>query len=166
MEDNLYDTYEPVVVNEVAVNNSQPTIFDYIDFSNLFNGFGFDSFLYILNVFTLAFTFFYSLVFMGDFFFYRVRNNGGEVEREQKGVSALYLALQLWWTYAFSLTVYLIYKSGGFLMPQLIWGILTALIFIIKIFFVDLPLIPVFGDAFKGPSEQFQKLFQFNFKSK
>jgi len=164
MEDNLYDTSQPVVNQAVDTSTSQPNIFDYIDFSNLFNGFGFDTVLYILNVFCLAFTFFYGLVFMGDFIYYRIKNSGGEVEREIKGVKSLYVALQLWWTYAFSLIIYLIYKSGGFVLPQLAWGILALLIFLIKLFFVDLPLIPVIGGIFKGPEEQLQKLFKLSSK--
>lgn len=109
-----------------------------LDFSNFepitsfFGGQGIQSFIIRLNYFTLAWCIFYSILFVGDFFFCRMYYSDGDLSKEKTGVDGIHRAAKIWWSYLICWIFLVIYS----IFP--ITGILTIIIYFFKIFFVDL----------------------------
>lgn len=97
--------------------------------------------LYMLNIFVLVWTMFYSVIFFADFIFYRVRFSDGEVDREKKGVESIRSARKMWITYIVCLVVYSITLfTTGWINSLL--SITTIVLFVLKMIASDLPTIP------------------------
>lgn len=109
--------------------------FDFSNFelvTNFFGGSGIQSFIIRLNYFTLAWCIFYSILFVGDFFFCRMYYSDGDLSKEKMGVDSIHRAAKIWWSYLICWLFLVIYS----IFP--ITGIFTIIIYFFKIFFVDL----------------------------
>lgn len=96
-----------------------------------------------INAFLLAWTIFYSLILVIDFYFYRVKYNDGMVSREKRGVKSLTSAAQIWFSYLLYLILFilqLLFKNQWY---GTIFGVMTILYLFVKIIVLDLPRIPV-----------------------
>jgi hypothetical protein len=63
----------------------------------------FEDFVYILNYFALAWSIFFTVVYLIDFFNARVFNSGAELAVEKIGIRGIKMALRLWYRYYFAL---------------------------------------------------------------
>jgi hypothetical protein len=106
------------------------------------SGFNIAGILSGINAFLLAWTIFYSLVLVFDFFFYRVKFNDGQVSREKRGVVSLTNAYHLWLSYLGYLVLFIVYLSFRNDWFGIIIGIITIIYAIVKIIVLDLPKIP------------------------
>jgi purine-cytosine permease-like protein len=140
MNENFYNiptTQSPVTGTTNTTNNSaaaQQVVAQ--------SGFEFAGILSGINGVLLAWTMFYSLVLICDFYFYRVKYNDGQVSREKRGVLSLTNAYHLWLSYVGYLVLFILYLSfkNNWFGP--IIGIIAALYAIAKIIVFDLGKIP------------------------
>jgi hypothetical protein len=149
MGDDLYSpTSQPAAVPQSSENVSW---FDFgvsIDLASL---------LYWLNVIVLAWTLFYSIIFVVEFFFYRVKYPDGElVAREKKGVQAIFLAAGMWWGYLFCIILYTVFllQPAGLFRDILGWVAVAA--YVLKVMVADMPNIPVIGGFLGKPGDAVQ----------
>lgn len=113
--------------------------------------------LYWMNVFALAWTIFYSALFMYDFFYYRIWHPDMAVSREKKGVRSANYAAEKWWTYAIFLFLYIISVTNTSLVGQVMRWV-AMIFFFIKIVVLDLPEIPVIGSYFSNIADSLTSL--------
>lgn len=145
MSDDLYS----VPVNETPVVVQQNTTTNFLDF-----GFDLASILYWLNVVVLAWTVFYSVVFVVEFFFYRVKYPDGEfITREKKGVQAIYQAAGLWWGFLICAILYTVYLSWPVGITRELIGWLAVVAYILKVVVADMPNIPIIGKFLGKPGD-------------
>jgi hypothetical protein len=114
-----------------------------------------------INTFALAWTIFYSAIMLYNFYFYRVANPGGEVERETKGVQSFKNAISLWFSYATGLVLFIIYESIKSSSFGFIFGLVVIVYFFLKLTLLDLPLIPVIDKYTKNVSSWLAAPFVF-----
>jgi hypothetical protein len=101
------------------------------------------------NQWLLAFTVFYSIWFGLDFIFYRIIFHDGEVENEERGLKSLSNLYRLWYGYFIFLAVWCVAIFGtGLLKTSFEW--ISLFVWLIVLFGVDLPMIPVLGGVFGG----------------
>ena len=113
-----------------AVNTSQA----FFDFAGILSG---------INTFLLAWTMFYSILLMMDFFFYRVKYNDGIVDREKRGVKSIYGAFQLWVSYTIYLVIFMLYLANKSEWYGPIIGVIGFLMVPLKILVLDLKHLPI-----------------------
>jgi hypothetical protein len=109
---------------------------------NFFAGFSFDtdlidSIVKNVNLFVLAWSIFYTIVFLSHFFYHRLFYSKGKLLYEKRGMNAITRLLGFWWRYIFCLIFLVVY---GFLRKTdfaFFVGILTIFIYIIKVY-IDL----------------------------
>jgi len=89
----------------------------------------FEQFFYILNYFALAWSIFFTVVFLIDFFNSRIFNSGGELAVEKVGTRSIRMALNLWYRYylvLFFLILFSLFRQNFLALPFLILGILSV----------------------------------------
>jgi hypothetical protein len=59
----------------------------------------FDKIVIYINYFVLAFSVFYTIIALMDFFEYRIYNGGAKLNNEKKGIKAINLAINIWRRY-------------------------------------------------------------------
>jgi hypothetical protein len=114
-----------------------------------FDLFSFDlgPFINNLNYFVLAWTIFYSVLFVCDFFFWRVLQGDGELPRYHKGENSMKFAATMWWTYL----VCVIFFGIFLFTPKpfaFITGCMTIIVYVLKVVVADLPKLPVVSGWF------------------
>jgi len=124
-------------------NNVDEPAFN-LDFLNLenFENIQPEDIISILNYFSLAWTIFYSVLFVSNFFYFFVLYSGdGELPREKKGVHSLHRATSFWFTYLGCLILAWIYTLQ---IPFAnIFGFLVIIAYLSKLLIHDLRYIPV-----------------------
>jgi hypothetical protein len=91
----------------------------------------FEIIFYALNYFSLAFSCFFTIIFLIDFFNNRVFNSGGELALEKPGVSSINSALRLWYRYYLVLTFLIFYS----LFKQTFLGLILAFFGVLSVFY-------------------------------
>lgn len=153
MNRDLYAPEESTIQATSSVSQNQTNFADF--FPN--NFFDFDILLYWGLIITLAWTIFYTIVFVIDFFYYRVQYPDGEfVTREKVGVESLFKAINLWWGFILCLIFYTAYFLQQDELIKILIGIVTLLVYLMKIFIADMPSIPVIGKMFGKPGSIIQ----------
>jgi hypothetical protein len=147
MSDNLYQSTTTTSAISPASSNSGLDFISNIDLS---------SWLYWLNMFTFAWCIFYSLILLGNFYYYWVNFGDGEVENEKQGAKAISDAAWMWWSYLTAVLLYLAYKntSGEF---SVIIGWFAVVFYVCKIFVFDLPDIPFLSKIMGKPGDAITK---------
>jgi purine-cytosine permease-like protein len=148
MSENLY---EDTVNQQVSGQTTNPAIATYSD------SFGMDVWLSRINYIVLAWVIVYTILFVCDFFFYRIRYNEGEVTREKKGVRSLRVGIGMWWTYIACLGLFAFYSFNNSEFKILI-GWITIVAYILKVIIADLPEIPFLGTLFGLPGKKVNDL--------
>jgi hypothetical protein len=131
-----------------STTNNQPIF----EFSTILSG---------INGFLLAWTMFYSVLLVMDFFFYRVKFPDGQVQREKDGVASLKGAYTLWLSYTGYLVLFILYLSFKSQWFGLIFGVFGVIFPVLKIIAIDLPHIPVVKKYAKKVLETSGKPFGF-----
>jgi hypothetical protein len=116
-----------------------------------------DLFIRHLNSFTLAWCLFYAALLYANFYYNRMLYPEGEVGKEKRGVSQIYRAAKIWWTYLICLGFLIIYK----VFP--VFSYLTILVYFYKLIHWDLVSILDIVDNYFGINE-ILKFFQRIFK--
>jgi hypothetical protein len=150
MNENFYqDSNSGVVSTQVTASNSTGSWFGLnLELGNI---------LHTLNYLVLAWTIVYSILFVWDFFYYRVKYNDYEVEREKQGVKSMNIALAMWYSYIMALLLFFFYTiSPAFLAPFVGWVAVFGYLF--KVFVADMPDIPVIGKFFGLPGNKWDEL--------
>jgi hypothetical protein len=146
MGDDLYTTPAAQTPVVTQTTNTTPTLFDL--------GLDLELMLYWLNVIVLAWTVFYSVVFVVDFFFYRIKYPDGELEaREKVGVQSMYQAAGLWWGFLICAVLYVVFLSQPEGITKGIIGWLTVIAYLLKVIVADMPTIPVIGGFLGKPGD-------------
>jgi amino acid transporter len=96
-----------------------------------------------INAFLLAWTIFYSIVLVVDFFFYRIKYNEGQVNREKRGVLSLTNAYHLWLSYVGYLVLFMLYLGFKNELFAILIGVIAVLYSLVKIIIIDTQKIPV-----------------------
>ncbi|MBC7471787.1 MAG: hypothetical protein H7196_00775 [candidate division SR1 bacterium] len=141
MNENFYN-----IPSYPAPSSSQPTLSNTAASSQqIASQFSFDlsGILSGINAFLLAWTIFYSLILVIDFYFYRVKYNDGVVNREKRGVKSLTSAAQIWFSYLLYLILFILQLSFRSQWYGTIFGVLAILYMFIKLIVIDLPRIPI-----------------------
>ena len=148
MSDNLYQTSTPSgqVVNTV-VANTDPLAFFTIDLAY---------WLYWINIFTFAWCIFYSLILIGNFWYYWVKFGDGEVANEKKGAKAISDAAWMWWSYLTAVLLYLAFHNTPAEFSTIV-GWFALVFYICKIIVFDLPDIPFLGPIMGKPGDLITK---------
>lgn len=110
-----------------------------------------------LNAFTVAWCIFYSIMFVADFYFYRMKFSDGDIGREKVGVTSLARAAKLWWTYLICWLFFLLY----YYFPQT--TLIVVLVYLFKLIVVDAPVVlDIIHDetSFSGVFTQFRNITQ------
>jgi purine-cytosine permease-like protein len=141
MNEDFYNIPKPQTPTTVQSNTTTTT--QVVQSTTTQSFFDFSTILSTINTFLLAWTIFYAIVLVCDFFFYRVKFSDGEVSREKRGVKSLYGAFQLWVSYAFYLILFMAYLSTKNEWYGLVIGVFAVIYFIIKIIVLDLTHIPI-----------------------
>jgi hypothetical protein len=142
-QENLFDSTPnngtPVDTTQTTVNNSAvnstSTGLNLDLSSTIFSDGSIKSFIFQLNSFTLAWCIFYSVLFVADFYFYRLKYSDGVIDRERLGVDSLKRAFNIWFSYFFCWIALVVY---GY-VPLL--GFITIMVYFGKLLIADLPLI-------------------------
>lgn len=90
-----------------------------------------------VNLFALAWSIFYSYYFLIQFFQYRIIGAKGKVSDEVNGMAGIYPLLTMWWRYIGCLVLLVIYGLTRSTELGIPIGVVTILVFIIKIY-IDL----------------------------
>lgn len=115
-----------------------------------------DTFILNLNYFTLAWCLFYAALLYANFYFNRMLYPEGEVPKEARGVSQIYRAAKIWWTYLLCLVFLIAYKFFPIL------SYLTIFVYFYKLLHWDLVSILDIIDNYFGINEIlgfFQNIF-------
>jgi len=146
--DNLYD--QPENTQTIVTPSQQSQGFFLPDFGNFDAG----VFLNTINTFSLAWSIFFSVIFMSEFFYYRMKKSWGEMERESKGVAGVRFSRRIWITYliAWSFFFLFVINPGNI---SWFWAILAYLAYFIKICLLDASTIPFYKDFLGGLSPIF-----------
>jgi hypothetical protein len=127
-----------------------------IDFSNtILSEDNVRTFIIQLNSFVLAVCIVYSILFIMDFYFYRMSHSYGDLKREKIGVESLVKAVNLWFSYLFCLIALGIYGYFSF------FGFITVLVYIVKLLHYDTPAaLSIIHDymAFNGIHSNYKKI--------
>jgi hypothetical protein len=133
---NLFQTDDPGSSPE---QTSAPTETDPGIFLDLGGFPGLNDILSTINSFTLAWTIFYTILFVSDFFFwYVLYTEGGELPRERRGVKSLMVAARMWVTYLFCLFFFWLYIFSQDTGLGFLFGILAIIIYLIKLILGDM----------------------------
>ncbi len=151
MSDNLYQS-GPSSSNTVSTSTNTGGL-DFISNIDL------SSWLYWLNMFTFAWCIFYSLLLLGNFYYYWVKFGDGEVENEKKGAKAIADAAWMWWSYLTAVILYLIYKNSS-TEYAIIVGWFAVAFYVCKIFVFDLPDIPFLSKIMGKPGDTITKFVE------
>jgi hypothetical protein len=103
--------------------------------TNYFSDDNIKNFLLRLNSFTLAWCIFYSVLFVADFFFYRMRFTDGDIAREKIGVQSLRRAFNIWFSYLFCWLGLVAFSFFPIL------GVIVIVGYFFKLLSVDLPMV-------------------------
>lgn len=104
-----------------------------------------DSIITNLNIFVLAWSIFYSYPFLIQFFQYRIIGAKGKVSDEIDGMAGIYPLLKMWWRYIGCLAIFIVYgftRSSELGLPI---GIVTILVFLIKLFIDFMNILDLFS---------------------
>ena len=155
MDDNLYQE----ATGQSTVTTSTPNNTAWMNLT----WFDLGVFVYSLNYLALAWTIFYSILLVRDFFFYRVKYNDYELEREQMGVKSIMAAVNLWYSYLFALLLFgvFVFTPAAF---AAITGWIAVFAYLFKIFIADMPDIPVLGNILGFPGKEWDSLVQSTWK--
>jgi len=147
--DDLYQFSSSSASTVVKSSTTSSSWFSLPDFTN----FNVNEFINSLNTFTLAWTIFFSVIFMANFFYFRIFYSFGEVQREKKGVDSVYASLRIWVTYLIVWTFFFLFVEnvGGF---NWLWIPLIFVTSFIKIFLLDASTLPGFIEIL-GPLAPF-----------
>ena len=90
-----------------------------------------------LNLFMLAWTIFYMIICLSQFFNQRVFNSGGELGGEKNGMRGIYKAFRISWSYLFTLPFFVGFAFVNANYPDfaLFLGALMILVYALKIIF-------------------------------
>lgn len=160
MADDLYQNDVNVVEksgsSSEAVSGSNNSFSDF--FSDLINfDFNVDlgDWLLKINYFALAWGLFYTVIFLLDFWYYRLRLSG-EISRYKKGEKALKNGITMWISYMLCLALFFTYtKLDGW--AETFIGIAALASYLIKFLFIDLQRVPVIENAMNDDSTWFGK---------
>jgi len=86
-----------------------------------------------LNFFSLAFSIFYGIVMMINFFEYRIFYGGGEYTNEKVGVNPLLLLLHIWQRYFLLLAVFIAYDLTRTSMISILIALIMVGVFLYKL---------------------------------
>ncbi|NJS40996.1 hypothetical protein HC766_01225 [Candidatus Gracilibacteria bacterium] len=153
---NIPDVLTPTISNSSEVINSG------------FLSLSLDSMISYLNVFTLAWCIFYSVFYICDFYFYLIKYPDRELGRMKKGAKSFQNAFYIWVGYLICLggfALYIISKNTSFANFV---GVITILIYCIKILIIDIqriyyvgePIFKIYSQIGKFFSDTFDSLFQ------
>jgi len=121
-----------------VVQNSTPTGFIF-DITLL------DRIITNVNIFVLAWSIFYSYYFLVQFFQYRIIGAKGKVSDEVDGMKGIYPLLGMWWRYIGCLVLFVIYGFTRTTDLGLFIGVVTILVFIIKIYVDFMKILDLFN---------------------
>lgn len=121
-----------------VVQNSAPTGFIF-DITLL------DRIITNVNIFVLAWSIFYSYYFLVQFFQYRIIGAKGKVSDEVDGMKGIYPLLGMWWRYIGCLVLFVIYGFTRTTDLGLFIGVVTILVFIIKIYVDFMKILDLFN---------------------
>jgi hypothetical protein len=152
MTEDFYNIPAPQPVQPLPANPQTPRISSQVSQSTQSNIFLFDfsTVLSLLNTFALAWTIFYSILCVCQFFYYYVKYNENSVENIKKGKKYLFNAFKLWYSYLLTLGFFVLYLGlkSTFFGP--IIGVIACLTYFLKFLGIDLAFIPVFDSVAKN----------------
>ena len=167
-QDNLFNNNPGGAAPVTTTTTTQSPAFNFDPFVGVLSDNSIRNFLLNLNSFTLAWCIFYSLLFVADFFFYRLKYTDGDLAREKIGVNSLVRAFNIWFGYLFCLIGLIVYNYAPVL------GVIVIVGYFFKLLSVDLPMIlDIIHDyiglngvhtTYKKMVAPIRKLLRFNFK--
>ena len=104
-----------------------------------------DTIITNLNIFVLAWSIFYSYPFLIQFFQYRIIGAKGKVSDEIDGMAGIYPLLKMWWRYMGCLAILIVYGFTRSTELGLPIGIVTILVFLIKLFIDFMNILGLFS---------------------
>ena len=152
MSDNLYQQTVNSSLNSAAPQTATTTNSGILALFNL----DLAAILYWLNLFTLAWCIFYSIILISNFYYFWVNFADGEVENEQKGAKAISDAAWMWWSYLSAVILYIVFKNSPAEYASFT-GWFAVVFFVCKIIVFDLPDIPFLSIFLGKPGDLITK---------
>jgi hypothetical protein len=152
MTEDFYNIPPPQPVQPLPSTPKTPRISSPISQPNSNNIFLFDfsTVLSLLNTFALAWTIFYSILCVCQFFYYYVKYNENSVGNIKKGKKYLFNAFKLWYSYLLTLGFFVLYLGLKTTFFGLFVGVIACLTYFLKFLAIDLAFIPVFDSVAKN----------------
>jgi len=148
MDDSLYNNTNSAteqITNTIVANSGNQTSINI------------DSILSAINTFSLAFCIIFTIIYLIDFYYFRVKYTDYDISREERGQKSMYSAMSLWFGYI----VCLVCMTAYIFVPaefKTFTGWLCIVVFILKLLVVDFPNIPGIGKYLGWPGSQIEKL--------
>jgi hypothetical protein len=152
MTEDFYNIPTPQPVQSLPANTQSPQVSaqaSQIRQNSIFL-YDFSTILSLLNTLALAWTIFYSILCVSQFFYYYVKYNNNSVDTIKKGKKYLFNAFKLWYSYLLTLGFFVLYLGlkTTFFGPFI--GVIACLTYFLKFLGIDLAFIPVFDSVAKN----------------
>jgi hypothetical protein len=152
MTEDFYNIPSPQPVRPVPATPQAPRVSNQTTqvSQNTIFLFDFSTILSLLNTFALAWTIFYTILCVSQFFYYYVKYNDGSVGNIKKGKKYLFNGFKLWYSYLLTLGFFVLYLGLKTTLFGPFIGILACLTYLLKFVGIDLAFIPVFDSVAKN----------------